>query len=435
MARLRGKLALALSVLLAAACGPNPPAPVKVMGLALSGKGVYETRQLELKTITDMVAVKGSVATLTGGARIVIDGNDPLLQTNGGNLSDAQLKQVFVKGTGLEPRASYIEKSGILWPADFHTWNMVSTYFNFEKSFEYWQGVYDGKDSSDLLGSSVYYFPAFVLAEAGSKEQTDNALFFSPIQAFAILPFQDLQQVPLSINVGVVGHEFSHRVFNRKVYGGKALPEPLLRWLGVNASSPGVNLLKAMDEGFADFHGYGVTCGTEFGCNPRFLISSFNEALTDDRDISRPDKCLNAQLRTAMTTLPINDFQRQGLEYRIGTVIASALYQAGNKKAGPSGTQLIAKSLLNAYSDKSAATPGFAELIAQNIEQPQNFTLPKVADTILAHISDPELKKLTCNEFLDRLQLQLECPALPCPTVLPNCPANSTPGTSCKPNN
>jgi hypothetical protein len=54
-------------------------------------------------------------------------------------------------------------------------------------------------------------------------------------------------------------------------------------------------------------------------------------------------------------------------------------------------------------------------------------------DIILAHITELDLRRVTCNEFLDRLQLQNDCPALPCPNVLPHCPSSSAAGTNCKP--
>src|SRR5690349_15229699 len=110
-------------VMLGLACGPDPVAPVSVMALVQGPQGSYETRQVELQTISDIVSVQGTVATLQGGARIIVDGSDPLLA--GGNLNEAQLVKVFTKNEGLTPRANFIEKSGVLWPADFHSWNMV----------------------------------------------------------------------------------------------------------------------------------------------------------------------------------------------------------------------------------------------------------------------------------------------------------------------
>lgn len=413
------RLVTLLAALLGA-CGPQPQPPVSVMALALNKDGVYRSREVKLRTVADVVALRGSVATLWGGARIVVDPQDPLLQLNGGNLTDAQLAEVFLKGKGMEPRASYVEKEGTLWPADFHTWNMVTTYYNFERSFDYFQAIYDGRPSEELLGTRVYYFPSFTTA-ASPQPLTDQALFFSPIQAIAVLPFERLQQVPFSINLGVIAHEFAHRVFNRKVYGGASVPAPLIQWVGVGSSTPAINLLKSMDEGLADFHAYGVTCLSD-GCDPRFLIHSVDKPTADERDLSLPDKCMNPGLRNALDTLPVEDFVRAGYEYQVGTVLAAALYRAGSK-AGK--LEVLQKALLRAYHDTNPRTPGFFQLISSNLQTPQNFTVSAVANTILQHISDPELKKYTCNELWDRLQIR--CLAMPC-EELPDCPAESSRG-------
>jgi hypothetical protein len=416
-----------------AGCGPvAKEGRAQAMSLVLSPEGVYKPRQVELKYLTDVVALKGDVANLVGGARVLVDPVDPLLQTNNGNLSDSQLLDVFEKQKGMDVRASYVEKAGVLWPADFHSWNMVSTYYNFQKAFEYWQGIYTGAgitDTSPLKGSTVLYFANFTLTEVSPKPLNDNAMFFPPVQAFVILPFDQLQTVPLSINSGVIAHEFSHRVFNRKVYGGRSLPEPLSRWIGITASTPGVNLLKAMDEGFADFNAYGTTCVSEGQCNARFLEASLGADEADKRDLSKPDKCMTLALNASMTNLGVSDFTRQGLEYIIGTRIASALYQAGMKSGK---MDVLQKSLLLAYSD-SGVDRGFAELISQNLDKPQNFNFVNVADTILAHISDNDLRKQVCNEFLDRLQMQNDCPNPGLCDALPHCPGTSAPGNTCSP--
>jgi hypothetical protein len=404
------------------ACGPAARSPVDVMALVLNNEGAYQPKPVKLKTTSDPVALKGTAATLVGGARIVIDDKDPLLQVNGGNPTDAQLEDIFVKGKGGDPRASYIEKDGVLWPADFHTWNMVTTYFNFEVSFDYFQRIYDGKATDELLGSKVYYFPSFTSVQASPKPQNDNAAWFSPIQGFMVLPFDRLQKVPLAMNVGVIGHEYSHRVFNRRVYASKSIPDALVRWQGLTSASPQLNLLFSMDEGLADFHGYGVTCLTEFGCNAKFLAASLDENTQAARDFTRDDKCMTKGLRDAMETLALSDFKGQGDEYLAGTVLASALYQSGSKK-GPQGQEVMRKAVINSYNDPDPTNPGFAQLVNLNLQRPDNFTLKAVVDILAGHVTDPELRNLFCTSATDKLQL--EC------ADLPKCGATCVKGTTC----
>jgi hypothetical protein len=210
------------------ACAPNPQSPVQVMAVVPLPDGTYGPQLVQIKTLTDAVALKGSVLDMTGGARIVVNSMDPQLSALGSNPTDDQLAQLYLKDKGTDVSANYIQKGDVLWPADFHTWNMVSTYYNFEKASAYFQTL--GVTTEELDGAQVYYFPSFILTDQSAQPIQDNALFFSPEQAFMILPFQNLQAVPLAMNFGVVAHEYSHRVFNKRVYHGQDYPAPISVW-------------------------------------------------------------------------------------------------------------------------------------------------------------------------------------------------------------
>lgn len=407
---------------LALACGPETRQPVDVMALVRSPQGgTYQPTHVQLRTLSDVVAMKGTVAHLVGGARIIVDPNDPLLQLNGGNLTEQQFADVFIKSKGAEPRASYVEKDGILWPADFHTWNMVTTYFNMEQAFDYFQAM--GVPGAALTDVRVFYFPAFVLRELSPNEQQDNALYFSPIKSFMVLPFDELQQAPLAINSGIMAHEYSHLVFNRLVYGGAAFPDPLVRWSPAltGTSSPQVNILKSFDEGLADFHGFASSCRSAFGCDSRYLETSFGEAMTNTRDIALLDKCLTSGLQNALATLGISDFIGQGFEYQVGTVIASSFFHAG---ASANDWEVISQTVLAAYADADPTNPGIADLIRTNLETPENFTLEAVLESILKHTQSVEIRTKLCSQFMGRLKASRD--------LMPSCPAQAVPAPDCE---
>src|SRR5690349_6796907 len=81
-----------------AACAPTTAPPTDVMAIVKGKDGTYQPTQVQLTTLRNVVNVKGDAATLVGGARIVVDQNDPELQ-NGG-LTDAQVEAIFLKGQG-----------------------------------------------------------------------------------------------------------------------------------------------------------------------------------------------------------------------------------------------------------------------------------------------------------------------------------------------
>lgn len=407
---------VALAALSVSACAPNPSSPVKVSALVLNGQGAFVPQTVELPTLRDVVGLQGSAANLVGGARIVVDSTDPLLQ---GNLTDAQLASALIKDSGSVPRASYLQKDDVLWPADFDSWNLVTTYYNFEQAFDYFQQVVN-VPSAELSGSTVYYFPEFTLKDESPDPQEDNALFFAPVQAFLVLPFQSLQKVPLSMNPGVIAHEFSHRVFNRRAYDGMSVPTPFIQWQSL-LQTPALNLLKSFDEGLADYHAVGASCQTAYGCNPDFLAASFDSSLVTDRDLSASDKCMTEALRTEYQTYNVTQFMAAGVQYKLGTVIASALYHAGESQGAATRVELE-RAVVAAYADSTPATPGVRELIADNLNTPEGLTLGKLAGAFVQHVTDLPLQVELCNQFMDHLQLS---------AAELGCPASATGGTSC----
>ena len=243
-----------------------------------------------------------------------------------------------------------------------------------------------------------------------------------------ILPFDKLQKVPLSLNIGVIGHEFAHLVFSKRVFSGASLPAPITTW----TLTP-FNLLKSMDEGIADFHGYGVTCttaATGAGCRASLLSDSFEDkALIAARDLTNDKACMTAELRSAFHNFQPGQFLGAGLHYKYGTLIAAALYQA----SAPTGKEdIMQKALINALDDDSAATPGFKQRINLFLLSPQSFTPELMAETIASHVTDLDLRKQVCKQLSDRLQH--DCVSFPCDIggvhVMPSCD-NATRGISC----
>ena len=421
------------AVAVLAACAPNPPAPVKVMAIVPSITGTYETRQVDLTTITSITSLTGSVVTLVGGSVVEINPSDPAQMAA---VTDEQISQVLQPTPGGAVRANFIDRGGVLWPADFHSWAMVTTYFNFEQTYLYYQKIYDGAPTETLKGTRVLYWADFKDLSTGSDAPvTDNAFWFQPIHSFVLVPFDKFQKVPFALNIGVIGHEYAHHVFNQKVFGNVALPAPL--GSSVWHQRP-FNLLKGMDEGFADFHGYGVTCVAPGpGCRANFLAASIaDKPAVAARDMSDDNHCMTAELRAAFENFEPPQFLQAGLHYNIATLISTALYQAGNKNGK---IEFVQKALIASYDDPSANTPGLKQVINLNLASPQKFTPEKFTDTIASHITDPELKKFVCNQLVDRLQLM--CDGFPCDPLgagvqfspLEHCPPTTTRGTTpCK---
>jgi hypothetical protein len=379
----------------------------------LSGNGSYVTQEVTLNTLTDVVHMEGSVAKLVGGARIEVDSQDPELQ---GITTEEAFGNALIKADGRPVTANWIVQDGVLWPADFHTWNLVTTYYNFEKAREYFNTV-GNIPNADFGGpATIYYFADFILRDSNPEPMRDNAIWFPATQSFMVVPFDELQRAPLAINSGIMSHEYAHMVFNLKVYGKRRLPDPIVVWGSVGASS-GANLIKALDEGLADYHGYGVTCKSATGCDPRFFRTSFDDKLSNDRDLAKADRCVDAFMRDQLANAPLSTFSGQGLEYKLGTIIASALYQAGESTGQ---REVLMRAIVSAYSDETPNNPGLRQLTTLAANNQQNFNLTSVAAVLIKHVTDVPLKTALCNELIDHLQIpasSLVGPGLPCPAA------------------
>ncbi|MBM4380774.1 MAG: hypothetical protein FJ086_15965, partial [Deltaproteobacteria bacterium] len=396
-------------------CAPNPSPPVKVMALVEQGPGALQPTQVELELVRDVVALAGPLGTFLGNARLTLDASDPQWQQA---TSDEARAAAITRQEGNPVHAHYIDKGGVLYPGDFHTWSLVTAWHGLEEAYRYWQGV--GVPGEEMNGLQLHYFPEFrITAGSPVQPERDNAFFFAPLQAFVVLPFESLQGVPLALNAGVLAHEFSHRVFNRRVYGGATLPAPLVTW-PVGGASAGANLLKAADEGFADFHAWSVTCLGPSGCNPRFLDPSLPAAVAEARDFSRADRCLSSAQRFAMEGEPLGTFDGRGGPYEVGTVIASALFQAAEKTAQ---RQEIQRAVLAAYANTAPQKPGLKETIASVANQGNLLKLETLANALLAQVEDLETRKQLCNELWGRLKLNGR---------VDNCPVASAPVSDCK---
>jgi hypothetical protein len=411
---------------LAVGCAPETSAPVTVSALVLNSNGEYAPQKVELKTISDIIGLKGSVADFHGGARIVFDSTDQDLATA---TTPEAFANALLKKAGHDVKASYVEQDGVLWPADFHTWNMVTAYHGMERAFDYFQTVGNIPAADFKKPVNTYYFPEFVLADVDKDPLRDNALYFSAMESFLVLPFDQLQRAPLAINAGVIAHEYSHRIFNLKVYNGQSFPQTLSLWSS-STPSPGANVLKSFDEGLADYHAYGTTCRTATGCDPRFFSTSFHDDpfddVTDARDLSNTSRCMTDALRTQLYNQGLGEFS--GKEYTVGTLLATALYQVG-QSAGQ--RDVLMRAVVAAYDDSNPQTPGLRQLSEQYLNEQRKFTLAVAAGAIITHVSDPKLKEAVCNELMDHLQIPRN---LLVGTPNPNlCPPSSLPGTTCPP--
>jgi len=415
------QVAVAAALLLG--CAPETVAPVEVVVLVFNTtSNRYEPKTVQLKTVADLVEMRGSAAKIIGQSEFSISGEDPALQAA---TTAEEAIEAIRKDKGDAVKVSYLENDGVLIPADFHSLNIATTYYNFEKVFDLYKRV--GDLTPEQYGTpTVYYFPEFFQEE---QLVEDNAAFMPLLNSFFIYPFNELQQVPLSINAGVVGHEFSHGVFFRQMFGGQINELGRIRssWGETLAGgTPGLNLLDSLDEGTADLFGTAVTCDTQqlTNCVPTFFSHSMPNEYAMYRRLDTP-QCMTESLAKMLTDMG-TDFSADGHQYQVGSVFSSAMWKASEHLGGTAEARLQMYQVL--YSVLGRGQGQLGELMYLSQQDQTQFSLASgsgshkgVLDRILDAASnpkyDPKLKEALCSAFMDRFHLPR--------TAMRSCPATA----------
>ncbi len=154
-----------------------------------------------------------------------------------------------------------------------------------------------GMPATAIPKLSVQFFPRKIETPLlfGQAPITDNAFFARGLSGFGILRPAVLDSLPLSMNPGVMAHEYSHAVFS-------ALTEKKQAYR---------LLFRDFDEGLADVHGAALSG------DPRFVGRSVPTSL-ETRDLSVARK-YQAELQQAYAEDP----------YAYGSVVASVFWSFG----------------------------------------------------------------------------------------------------------
>jgi len=406
----------ALAVLaLLAGCGPDSKTPVKVMVLVYDNATKhYRPQTVELATPTDLVAMEGPVAKILGSAHL--DQSEANLSSLPADATLQQVRDAIIVKPGSAVSVSYIEEDGVLIPADFHSLNIATTYYNFERAYEFFHTRIGNLTVESFGTPSVYYFPTFI---EKTEPEKDNAAFDPPIGSFLILPFEKLQQVPLAINLGVIGHEYTHSVFNFRVFDQSPIPFPFYEWTSdLGLSTPGFNLLKSLDEGIADTFGTGITCSASFEvCDATYFSESLPVEYGEERRLDAdPPHCLSNTLKESLSGLSADTFTDAGYHYEIGSVLSGALWTATRdegaqeKLGGLAGARRAMFQTLYRALAGSTGRNGLRELILAARGDQTRFRLDSTAevtgalDAIVQAAGEPALKAALCGAFLGRFK-------------------------------
>lgn len=371
--------------------------------------GAYELRTAEVTTLEDLHALRGEAATPIGNAEIIIEG---------GRLANVETEKQFrdavLENAGGRVEAQFIDSGGVLYPADFHSLNLATTYFNFEQSRKYL--LQRGLEPDKLHGVPFYYFPDVRLFGSEQARQVDNAAWFPLLRSFVLYPFDALQDIPLAMNQGVIAHEYAHGLFNAEVLGESWIPRYLAMWCtdASCAEERGLRMIGILEEGFADAWAIGVTG------DPRFTRRSLYY-LGDARDPSpthpAADRYCYSQARfekhidEGRDLAPADRDQDWGeRQYEIGTMVAATLYRAGRNDEGvweQARYDRVMDALLASY--RRTGDRSLAALVSADDTGAAFGQFAAIARAVIEGAGDDtEIRNALCAAWMDRFAIPAE---------------------------
>ncbi len=181
----------------------------------------------------------------------------------------------------------------------------------------------------------------YLNANEPALRMEDNALYLGAADTIILFPVAKGQGLPMSINEGVLAHEYFHRIFFEKLWVDN--PSPKLwsffqaRYTNSQDLQRWQNLLTSLDEGLADLFAFAYTN------NPNFLKLSLNQNSServiqlrnlkgDFAELATYDNLSAGSLHKSLLNLcrePSRNFINPNFSpYCLGMVVAKSFYEA-----------------------------------------------------------------------------------------------------------
>jgi hypothetical protein len=296
----------------------------------------YAMRDVEVKSLSRPEDLKGELA------EILID---PRLE-----IADAATGRQRLVSAQAQP--NLLRTGSIIRPGDYLSLQAITLYAHWERLHEL-ERVH-GLNRSLSYPAQIGLMARVRESETSRELMIDNAVYDGRLDALLVVPFRG-EGLPLAFNAGVIAHEHFHRVFqalllrplvsetsgrqslHRHEFGachwgviaaaedtsqGRASARPRASALGSAVSTQAVNetLLRAINEGFADFWGWSYSLDTQF------IARSLSQREQEARKLDAPLTALPAagDLRAALA-IRGDDMDRVLYSYRLGTLYARGL--------------------------------------------------------------------------------------------------------------
>ncbi len=218
---------------------------------------------------------------------------------------------------------------------------------------------------------------------------TDNAFYMKVSdndRGFFIVPFKDLQWIPISLNTGIITHEYTHYVFDKLLMDN--LPA---------LDSKSQNFLRALNEAVADYMAVARTSDPDFMAHsipPNLFVTPNCNALKNmelSRDIAHPiTKNYTASMDTwAREVQEVNEY----CPYELGSMISGMFYEIAGDIDTDTDAVPSDKSILQVAKWILQSLPELSVVIRSDF----NFELWDMFNRFVAEIEDDSQKQTACD--------------------------------------
>lgn len=334
-----------LTLALLPACAPEVPGPVRVAIFDRDEAGAWGLQPVTLKSLSSLSALEGEAAKVVTGAKVVRDvaalGE---LESRGLLSNPRDVREEVLRRRGHPPGTLFTVgplkgEPEVHLPEDFDTLAMATAWYHLEAARR--AAVDRGMSVNCLRELPLYFEPVFEeIIDGETFTRFDNAYFWAPLGGFVIEARRDQDAIPLSMNGGLVAHEYAHGVWNCIINDNAAVPR-LEHQVGDRAPY----LLWSVDEGLADYFGASLVG------DANFLEASLPGAGAT-RDLKGTWRLEQATLDAVAVATPV-DYD----PYPLGTVLASALWSLREESANvESFDRAVLESLHRLRTDLSQRT-------------------------------------------------------------------------------
>jgi len=283
-------LILGALVLLTGCPGPSAPVDVEVLHYDLDAQE-WKLMISTLETVRDLDHLTGDYFDLLGNQFVAPDAlANPVEDPAEATVENMRESMYERPGEEVQLAYDFVTENGrqVAKANDYESLAMMTVFHDYEKVWIFFRDVVLDSSSATTQRTIVGFY-AQVGATIGIPIpvlSSDNAAYVSLTDSFVVLRTGLVGGVPLSLNAGVIAHEFSHRVFHHNVFGGAAFSNWYIKENVEAQSRDAVDtrtsvLLSALNEGMSDINGTGFTH------RANFIADSLQGALAEGTRLQR----------------------------------------------------------------------------------------------------------------------------------------------------